>query len=278
MGSRKNHKIRNTRKRSKRVHGGIGPSEVFSQAYKIENVDVILFLTDFLDKQELKNIVLENFKFINGIDIENNASESFDFATKHEFRKLLSDLIQWFLLDYNKEFANSILGIIKNTLEDKSFLDKKINVDERYNILLLKVCDMIDMFGDQTKIEINTLLKIILRLLVMNSIKQNITSFITTQEDTLTKVNHTIICLIDNLMKRDLLHDTKIRGILKEYIENLTYKKAFDWSNLIKLAGVVGNCAGSFTYDVGTTTAKSAYDSVSASLFSIFKSKKPQRV
>ena len=120
---------------------------------------------------------------------------------------------------------------------------------------------MIDNFGgNQENIEINTLLKIILRLLVMNSIKQNITNFITTQ-DTLASVKNSIICLIDSLMKKDLLHDEKIRGILKEYIEELTYKKMFNWSNLIKLAGLVGNCAASLTYDVGSITAKNTYNS-----------------
>jgi len=264
MGSRKNHKIRNTLKKrfKKRIHGG-GPNEAILkiEQHKIENVEVILFLIDFLNKTELKNIVLVNFKFINGIDLENNASQTFNFTTNPEFRKLVDDVIQWFLLDYNKQFANSILGIIKNTLNDKVFLDKTIDINERYNILLLNVCGMIDNFGGNQDIEINTLLKIILRLLVMDSIKQNITSFITTQQGTLASVKNSIICLIDSLMKKDLLHDEKIRGLLKEYIEKLTYTKVFDWSNLIKLAGLVGNCAASFTYDVGSITAKNTYNS-----------------
>ena len=150
----------------------------------------------------------------------------------------------------------------KNTLNDKVFLDKTIDINERYNILLLNVCVMIDNFGvNQENIEINTLLKIILRLLVMDSIKQNITNLITTQQGTLASAKNSIICLIDSLMKKDLLHDEKIRGLLKEYIEKLTYTKVFDLSNLIKLAGLVGNCAASLTYDVGSITAKNTYNS-----------------
>lgn len=117
MGSRKNYKTRNTLKKKfkKRIHGGgENKDEVILkiEQHKIENVEIILFLIDFLNKPELKNIVLVNFKFINGIDLENNASQTFNFTTNPEFRKLVDDVIQWFLLDYNKQFANSILGII----------------------------------------------------------------------------------------------------------------------------------------------------------------------
>jgi len=269
MVSKKNihinsHKTLKKRK-SKKFYGGLVPvkNEIDSKIKqnKIENVEIIWFLIDFLNKPELKNILLENYKFINGIDIENNMDQSFDFEKNPEFRKFVSDVVQWFLLDYNKQFANSILGILKNTLIDADFLNKTIDINERYNILLLNFCDMIDNFkGDsQENLEISSLLKIILKVLTMKSLKEDITSFITLQQDNIISVKKSVICLLDNLMKKDLLHDEKIRGLLKEYIEQLTYKTVFDWSNLKKLSGLIGNCVASLTAEVGTITAKSAY-------------------
>lgn len=269
MVSKKNiykklQKIQKTKKRrNRKIYGGLASTDIASKikGHNIENVEVIAFLIDFLNRTEFKNILFENFKFINGIN-ENNLSQNFDFGNNPEFRKLLSDIIQWFILDYNKQFVNSILGIIKNTIIDPDFLNKNIDINERYNVLLLNVCNMIDKFNDtnsQENIDINALLRILLKVLTFNNVKQNIMGIISAQGDTITSLKNIIVCLLDNLMKTDLLHDEKIRGVLKEYIEKFSYKTAFDSSNINKLSGLIGNCAFALTADIGSITAKNAY-------------------
>lgn len=271
MGSKRNHKnVHKTKKRkSKKIYGGIAaanttiPDIAFKiEQHKIENVEAITFLIDFLNRQEFKIILLENYKFINGIDLDNNLSKNFDFTNNPQYRKIISDTIQWFVLDYNKQFVNSILGIVKTTLMNANFLNKSIDINNRYNILLLNISNMIDTFGGESKenIEINALLRIILKVLTLSSVKQNIMGIITSQGDNIINLKYTIICLLDNLIKTDLLHDEKIRKLLKEYIEQLTYKTVFDWDNIKKLSGLVGTCTGSLTADVGTTAIKSAYN------------------
>lgn len=266
MGSKRNHKnVHKTKKRkSKKIYGGVVGPDIASkmEQHKIENVEIIIFLIDFLNREKFKNILLENFLFINGIDLDNNLSKNFDFVNNPKYRKLISGIIQWFVLDYNKQFVNSILGIVKTTLMNVNFLNKSIDINNRYDILLLNISNMIDTFGDNTpeNIEINALLRIILKILTLSSVKQNVMGIISKQGDNIINLKYTIICLLDNLIKTDLFHDEKIRILLKEYIEELTYKTIFDWANIKKLSGLVGTCTGSLSADVGSSAIKSAYN------------------
>jgi hypothetical protein len=247
------YKRNKSRKLYKKV-GGLDPSvpqDINEKLdhYQIQNVEVILFLIDFLDKSNLKNILLGYHKFINTIE-----TQKLDF-TNPEFREFCNSLGQWFLFDYNKDFSNGLLEIIKNTIGNQQFFNKKLDWDQRYNILLLNVYDVIKKYEESKDIEFITLFRILLRALRIPSVKESIVSSITAQQDALYTYENIIVCLLNNLIKKDMLHNEEVRKLLSELITELTYKNVYNWAMIKKLSGMVGNCAGSVTYDLGAAAA-----------------------
>lgn len=274
MPSRKTkriHKKEKNRKNNKntRRKGGDSPQDVTSKLdqFQITNVEVIIFLIDFLDKTNLKNIFLTHYKFINAIE-----TEKIVFNENPEFRKFMNDIVQWFLLDYNQEFSNCLLEIIKKTIENPVFLNKTTSPDEKYNVLLLNVYDMIVKYNNNEDARFFSLLQILLRGLRMPKVKEMVLSSLQQQEDNLIQYKNTIVCLLDNIIKYDLLHKEEIRQLIKQIIEELSYQNAYNWNTFKKLAGLVTNCALSITSNISSVAAKAAYNATTNVASGVYKS------
>ena len=262
-------KIGTTRRSNQKKIGGlvVPESAIKYDHFYIENTEIILFLIDFISKTDLKSILIAHHKFIDTIQ-----DQKLDFKENKDFRAFINDIVQWFLLDYDKQFLNSLLEIIKNTLENPIFLNTNIDINERYNVLLDNVYAMIEKENaktntNQENINIYILLEIILRLLRMPSIKQKIISIIQTQEKSLISFKKTIVCLLDFLIKEDLLHNEEIRNLLKEFIEELSYNNAYSWTTFKKLMSLVKQCSFTITSDVSSIAAKKVYSNTIGKFF-----------
>lgn len=260
---------KNTRKIHKKKIGGLvipEPTSKYDHFY-IQNTEIILFLIDFISKTDLKSILIAHHKFIDTIQ-----DQKLDFKENKEFRAFINDIVQWFLLDYDKQFLNSLLEIVKNTFENPTFLNTNIDINQRYNVLLDNVYAMIEKENTKTNtnhenINIFILLEIILRLLRMPTIKQKIISIIQTQEKSLISFKKTILCLLDFLIKEDLLHNEEIRNLLKEFIEELSYNNAYSWTTFKKLMSLVKQCSLTITSDVSSIAAKKVYSNTIGKFF-----------
>ena len=242
------------------------PASKYDHFY-IQNTEIILFLIDFISKTDLKSILIAHHKFIDTIQ-----DQKLDFKENKEFRAFINDIVQWFLLDYDKQFLNSLLEIIKNTLENPIFLNTNIDIEQRYNVILDNVYAMIEKENTKTNtnqenINIFILLEIILRLLRMPTIKEKIISIIQTQEKSLISFKKTIVCLLDFLIKEDLLHNEEIRNLLKEFIEELSYNNAYSWTTFKKLMSLVKQCSFTITSDVSSIAAKKVYSNTIGKFF-----------
>ena len=235
----------------------------FKQFY-INNVEIIFFIMDFFNKTDLKNIVLLHHHFINTIE-----EQYLNFNKNPEYRAFVNNIIQWFLLDYNKDFLNSILEIIKNTLMNPDFLNKNINLDERYNILLENVYSMISKYNNKN-VEIFILLEIIFRALQMPNVRDIVIQNLKQQEDSIISFKNTIVCLLEVLIKEDLIHNPDIRKLLKELIENLTYNNVYSWEILKKILGLVRKCSLSITSEVSSIAAKNVFNKTSNAAKNLF--------
>jgi hypothetical protein len=234
--------------------------------FQISNVEVILFLIEFLNKNNLKNILLTHFQFINNIE-----NEKLVFNENPAFRKFINDIIQWFLLDYNQSFSNSLLEIIKNTIQNPVFLSKNSSPDDKYNVLLMNVYTMITKYNNSEDVEFFSLLEILLRGLRMPKVKELVLSNLQLQQDNLIQYKSTIVCLLDNMIKKDLLHKEEIRKLIKEILEELSYNTAYNWATFKKLAGLVSNCALTVTSNVTAVAAKGAYNATTNAASSLYK-------
>jgi hypothetical protein len=269
---KKNKKTKKTRKLGEKT-GGLVISSMQEMNLKlnkfyITNTEIILFLINFLEKSELKTIIVKHYQFIDNIETPN-----LTFKENPEFRSFVNDMVQWFLLDYNKDFLNSVLEIVKNTIEDPVFLNKSVDWDERYNVLLENVYRMIERYNNNENIDIFMLLEIILRGLRMPKVKEMIIKNITEQQDTIMNFKSTIVCLFNWLIKQDLIRDTEIRNLLKKIIEEVSYNDISSiWITLKKLLGLVKNCSGSIGADISSIAAKKVYDSTSNAAKNIYGS------
>ena len=267
---KKKHK--NTRKMGKKT-GGLSDSSNSAtdsklNKFHITNTEIILFLINFLEKSELKTILVKHYQFIDSIETQN-----FTFKENPEFRSFVNDTVQWFLLDYNKDFLNSVLEIVKNTIENPVFLNKSVDWDRRYNVLLENVVRMIERYNNSENIDIFILLEIILRGLRMPKVKEMIIKNIMQQEDKIINFKTTIVCLLNWLIRQDLIRDTEIRNLLKKMIEDLSYNDISSiWVTLKKLLGLVKNCSGSIGADLSSIAAKKVYDSTSNAAKNIYGS------
>ena len=232
-----------------------GDQEVNLDQYKITNTQTIIFLIRFLTKEGLEAIILSNYKFIDSLENLENTEGKLVF-TNPEFRKIINDLIQWFLFDYNDQFSNVLLEIIKNTIGDTEFLN---NPDQNYNILLLNVYNMIDKYNNTDQVEFFSLLEIFLRILRMPKVKEIIVSTVQSQKEKLIQYKESIVCLLDNIIKNDLLHKPEIRKLIQEIIQELTYKNIYNWNTITKLIGVVKGCTLSVTSNILSSFTKSIW-------------------
>ena len=270
--TKKTKKHRKTRKLEKKT-GGLSVSS--NQAidtklnhFYISNTEIILFLINFLEKSELKTILIKHHHFIDTIE-----TQPLVFKENPEFRSFVNDTVQWFLLDYNKNFLNSVLEIVKNTLENPVFLNKSVDWDERYNVLLENVYLMIERYNNSENIDIFMLLEIILRGLRMPKVKEMIIKSITEQEDKIINFKTTILCLLNWLIRQDLIRDTEIRNLLKKMIEHLSYNDISSiWITLKKLLGLIKSCSGSIGTDISSIAAKKVYDTTSNAAKNIYGS------
>lgn len=233
-----------------------GDQEVNLDQYKITNTETIIFLIRFLSKEGLEAIILSNYKFIDSLENLENTEEKLAFDGNPEFRKIINDVIQWFLFDYNDQFSNVLLEIIKNTIGNTEFLN---NPEQNYNILLLNVYNMIDKYNNTDQIEFFSLLEIFLRILRMPKVKEIIVSTIQTQKTSLIQYKDSIVCLLDSIIKNDLLHKPEIRKLIQEIIQELTYKNIYNWNTITKLIGVVKGCALSVTSNLLSSFTKSIW-------------------
>jgi hypothetical protein len=234
--------------------------------YQITNTEIIFFLIEFLNKSNFKNILLTHYQFINNIE-----NEKLVFNENIAFRKLLNDTIQWFLLDYNTSFSNCLLEIVKNTIQNPVFLSKTSSADDKYNVLLMNVYAMIVKYNTSDDVEFFSLLEILLRGLRMPKVKELVLSNLQVQEDNLIQYKSTIVCLLDNIIKKDLLHNEEIRKLIKEMLEELSYNTVYNWATFKKLAGLVSNCALTVTSNVTAVAAKGAYNATTNAASSIYK-------
>jgi len=261
-----------TRKMTKKT-GGLAISSIQEMNFKlnkfhITNTEIILFLMNFLEKSELKTILVKHHNFIDNIE-----TQKFVFKENPEFRSFVNDTVQWFLLDYNKNFLNSVLEIVKNTLENPVFLNKSVDWDERYNVLLENIYLMIERYNNNENIDIFMLLEIILRGLRMPKVKEMIIKNIMEQEDKIINFKTTILCLLNWLIRQDLIRDTEIRNLLKKIIEELSYNDVSSiWTTLKKLLGLIKNCSGSIGADISSIAAKKVYESSSNAAKNIYGS------
>ena len=270
--TKKSKKHRKTRKHGKKT-GGLSVSSMQEMNFKlnnfhVSNTEIILFLINFLENSGLKTILIKHHNFIDNIE-----TQKMVFKENPEFRSFVNDTVQWFLLDYNKNFLNSILEIVKNTLENPVFLNKSIDWDERYNVLLENVYRMIQQYNNNENIDIFVLLKIILRGLRMPKVKEMIITTLKSQEDKIIDFKTTIICLLNWLIREDLIRDIEIRNLLKKIIEDLSYNDISSiWITLKKLLGLVKNCSGSIGSDISSIAAKKVYDTTSNAAKNIYGS------
>jgi hypothetical protein len=269
---KKNRKIsiRKTKKnrRVKGRKGGeannkLGQMDLKLNKFQIANTDIILFLIQFLGKTDLKNILLSNYNFINSLE-----NRQLDFKQDREFRKFINDIVQWFLLDYDRQFFNSLLEIVIKTLENPDFLNNEYPWSIRYGLLLLNVYQMLEFYNNKEEsIDTFILLQILLRLLRMPKVEEIITKNIDQQQTQLINYRNTIVCLLDTLIKQDLLHNPNIRELIKEFIEELTYNHAYDWSTFSKLTDLIKKCSFKITKDLSSVAATKVYNSTLGKLF-----------
>jgi hypothetical protein len=234
--------------------------------YQITNTEIIFFLIEFLNKSNFKNILLTHYQFINNIE-----NEKLVFNENLSFRKLINDTIQWFLLDYNTSFSNCLLEIIKNSIQNPVFLSKNSSADDKYNVLLMNVYAMIVKYNTTDDIEFFSLLEILLRGLRMPKVKELVLSNLQVQEDNLIQYKSTIVCLLDNMIKNDLLHKDEIRKLIKEILEELSYNTVYNWATFKKLVGLVSNCALTVTSNVTAVAAKGAYNATTNAASTVYK-------
>lgn len=109
----------------------------------------------------------------------------------------------------------------------------------------------------ENEVEFFSLLEILLRGLRMPVVKEMVLSNLQDQQSNLIQYKNAIVCLLDNIIKKDLLHNEEIRKLMKELIEDLSYNNVYNWNTFKKLAGLITNCAGSIT----NAAAKSVFGS-----------------
>jgi hypothetical protein len=199
----------------------------------------------------MKQVVTTNATFLNSLTSENFGT-SFSFANK-SFGSFLNILIQWLLLDYNKNFVNSVFEVLIRAFKNPDFLTSK----DPFNIVLFELNAEINLkknVPDTTPLdtlhleELNknvALLMIILEFLtVIPSISNYLrTYFQNAQNMQMFKdYSSSIVCILQELQKLDIHSNQEVRRIIaKLFSDNSSGIK----DTIIAFRGVIQNCTGS---------------------------------
>jgi hypothetical protein len=210
----------------------------------ITNIEILAFLIQLLNMPDFKEkIIIKNQEYLNSITSE-NIGASFHYGENKKYRNFLNDVIQWFLLDYNQDFFNSILDVLLKCFENPIFLNEET---DSFDILLFELNQKIDNKKlESSKIQdtnINnniTLLKLILEVLTtIPNLVIVVSDILKNQKIVLQNYSKSIICIITFLIKQDIKNNEKIRNLIKNYFSNLN----LDIKGIITPAlSLVGSC------------------------------------
>ena len=268
--NKKGLKSKKNRKKNRKTRKA-GAEGLSYDDFYVNNIEIILFLIDFLGKDELKEILVNHTKFIDSIETQNLV-----FEHNIDFRSFVNDTVQWFLFDYNKKFLNSLLIIVKNTLESEDFFSYDSNSDKSYNALLVNICKrikeyetpLVDDPDEKEKRDIFILLKIILRGLRMENIKLKTIEIIKNHKNNIYKYKSTIICFLNWLVDQEnnFLRKNEIRLLLKKTIEMKDKKIKDLWITFINSFDIIKNCYRSFITEVGTELGSNIFSKVRSNI------------
>lgn len=221
----------------------------------ISNTEILGFVVYLLlPKTDFINIINNNQHFIDTIE-----SQELDFSKNQEYRKIINETVQWLLLDFDKHFLNSILLTLKNTFSNPQFLNEQTDINERYNVLLKNLIVTInEKTSANEDIIIIMLLKIVLRVLNMPNIKTTIIQQLQAQNQKITQFKNSIICILNYLIKIELANNEKMRLLIKELIEQMSYTNQ-RWEIIKKMTSITGSCGLTITSDVTKTAVSSGF-------------------
>lgn len=269
---------RKNRKSKKRMIGGVGEQQLPEPIIKdvctkkvdyrttypkndITNIEMLMFIIGLLGNTDFKSKVIDkNAGYLNGITSD-TIGTAFHYTVDTHYRVFLNDVIQWLLLDYNKDFFNSVLTVLINSFERTDFFTNK----DPFNVILFELDNTITQKTNDNatvnNVEINNnivLLKIILEVLTtipnlsiaLKSYFQNADN-IKVLKDYLT----TIKCILNKLITMDIKNDTRVRELISRYFS----EKSVGLFGTIQAAlPIIGSCG----VGVVTTVATNAVSNV----------------
>lgn len=234
----------------------------------ITNSELLLFLIQFINEQDgVKNIIKNNSSYINTID------KSDINTTTIEFKKMLNDVIQWLLFNYDKDFFNVIINILINIVYkfnfDKNSSGAYIQSDNtKLNIIIYTIIDVIiklkndnikltEIINNNKSLKISDpkldqhqknninniiLLKIILKIIFNNLLV--IVNFLLTINENYNKnkgiilSKNIILCVLHKILNMNISQNDEIKKLISEIIidtnQFTNYKDLKFYNNLVK--------------------------------------------
>jgi len=232
----------------------------------ITNIEILAFLIQLLNTTDFKEkIITKNQQYLNSITSE-NIGASFHYGGNDKYRKFLNDVIQWFILDYNEDFFNNVLGVLLNCFKRPEFL---LNNTDSFDILLDELNKMINVKTaknsntEDPKIKENNnnifLLKLILELLTtIPALTKLVSDILINQKYILQQYPQSIGCIINYLMKKDIRQNEGVRKLIKNLI---TQEKLNILSAINTFAGIV-ECSWAVTKEASGNVAHKATTAV----------------
>ena len=269
-----NRKSKN-RKSKKRTIGGVGeqppePIETDVCTKKVDyrttypknditNIEMLMFIIGLLGNTDFKSKVIDkNAGYLNGITSD-TIGTSFHYFDKQDYRVFLNYVIQWLLLDYNKDFFNSVLTVLSNSFERTYFFTNK----DPFNVILFELDNTITQKTNDNatvnNVEINNnivLLKIILEVLTtIPNLSIALKSYFQNAYN-ITILHHysnSIICILKTLITMDIKTNTNVRNLISGYFS----EQSVGLFGTIKAAGqILTGCALQITTDTTSYAAK----------------------
>lgn len=281
---------RKNRKSKKRTIGGVGeqppepPEPIIKDVctkkvdYRttypknnITNIEMLMFIIGLLGNTDFKSKVIDkNAGYLNGITSD-TIGTSFHYFDKQDYRVFLNDVIQWLLLDYNKDFFNSVLTVLSNSFERTYFFTNK----DPFNVILFELDNTITQKTNDNatvnNVEINNnivLLKIILEVLTtIPNLSIALKSYFQHEDNikVLKEYLTTIKCILKKLITMDIKNDTRVRELISRYFS----EKSVGLFGTIQAAlPIIGSCG----VGVVTTVATNAVSNVLSNVLSNAKS------
>jgi hypothetical protein len=287
---------RKNRKSKKRMIGGVGEQQLPEPIIKdvctkkvdyrttypkndITNIEMLMFIIGLLGNTDFKSKVIDkNAGYLNGITSD-TIGTAFHYNTVNtHYRVFLNDVIQWLLLDYNKDFFNSVLTVLSNSFERKDFLTNK----DPFNVILFEldstITKKINDNATVNNVEINNnivLLKIILEVLTtIPNLSIALKSYFQ-NADNITILHHysnSMICILKTLITMDIKTNTNVRNLISGYFSD----QNLGLFGTIKAAGrILTGCAVQITTDTASYAAKGLKTQASNTVSSVFSFFKP---